>query len=149
MKRINILQQSPEAYQAMRALENYLADSQLTAIEKELIKLRASQINGCAYCLNMHTRDALKQGERMQRIAVLPGWRETALFSDSERSLLALTEEITLIHKGGVSDATYKAAAEQFGADKLVQIIMAIVTINAWNRIAISGLAPVEAEDYG
>lgn len=148
MTRINILQEAPEAYQAMRSLETYLASTQLSKIELELIKLRASQLNGCAFCLNMHTRDALKHGETMQRISVLPGWREAGLFSESERALLALTEEVTLIHQGGVKDATYQAAEQQFGPKKLGQIVMAITTINAWNRIVITGHVPIEPEDY-
>lgn len=149
MKRVNILEQAPEAYKAMRGLEEYLANTQITPIELELIKLRASQINGCAFCLNMHTRDALKHGERVQRIVVLPGWRETDLFSESERALLALTEEITLIHQGGVSEETYQQAEAAFGKKKLAEVIMAIVTINGWNRIAITAHAAVEKESYG
>lgn len=148
MKRVNILEEAPEAYKAMRSLEEYLAHTQLTPIELELVKLRASQMNGCAFCLNMHTRDALKHGERVQRIVVLPGWRETDLFSESERALLALTEEVTLIHQGGVSEETYRQAEVVFGREKLAQIIMAIVTINGWNRIAITAHAPVKKEVY-
>lgn len=148
MTRINLLQDAPAAYQAMRGLETYLQGTQLSKTEIELIKLRASQLNACAYCLNMHTRDALKNGETMQRISVLPAWRESQLFTPSERALLDLTESVTLIHQGGVSDAVYQEAENQFGAEKLAQIIMGIVTINAWNRIAITSQIPVGPESF-
>jgi len=137
-KRINIMETEPAAYQAMYALEKYMQTTQLSDTEKELIKIRASQINGCAFCLNMHTRDARKYGETEQRIYLLNAWRETKLFTGEERAILALTEEVTLIGGHGVSDATYQTAEKLFGEKRLAQIIMAIVTINAWNRIAIT-----------
>lgn len=135
--RINILKNEPEAYKAMKTLENYIATSKVTPIQKELIKIRASQINGCAYCINMHARDARKIGETEQRIYLLNAWRETSLFTEEEKAILALTEEVTLIAKG-VSDDTYQQAAKLFDEHYLAQIIMIIVTINAWNRIAVS-----------
>lgn len=136
-KRINIAVTEPEAYKAMMGLEKFLAGSGIDKHHKELIKIRASQINGCAYCLNMHTRDARKLGETEQRIYLLSAWKEVdGLYSDEEKAILALTEEVTLI-PNGVSDATYSKAAELFGEKLLAEIIMAIVTINAWNRIAI------------
>lgn len=136
--RVNINQAEPQAYKAMYALEGYLATTQLTKSHKELVKIRASQINGCAYCINMHTKDALKNGETNQRIFLLNAWRETALFTAEEKALLAITEEVTLIHKGGLSDETYKKAEAVFDERYIAQIIMAVATINAWNRIAIS-----------
>ncbi|AYD47578.1 carboxymuconolactone decarboxylase family protein [Arachidicoccus soli] len=137
-KRININALEPQAYKGMMALENYLATAKLSKIQKELLKIRASQINGCAYCLNMHTTDALKYGETNQRIFLLNAWRETDLFTEEEKVILAMTEEITLIHKHGLSEETYKKATQFFDKNQIAQIIMAIVTINAWNRIAIS-----------
>lgn len=135
--RIDIQKTEPAAYQAMYALEKYLAGSQLTPIHKELIKMRASQINGCAFCLNMHSVDARKLGETEQRIYLLNAWKETNLYTEEEQAILALTEEVTLI-TNHVSDATFDRAAKLFDEHYLAQIIMAIVTINAWNRIAIT-----------
>lgn len=143
--RLNMQQIEPEAYKAMFALEKYLSTSKLTAIQKELIKVRASQLNGCAFCLNMHTRDARKIGETEQRLYVVSAWRETTLFTPEERALLALTEEVTLIGQHHVSEATYQQAAALFDEHTLAQAIMAIVVINAWNRIAITTGLPVEA----
>ena len=143
-KRININATEPQAYKAMYALENYLSTSQLSKTHKELIKIRASQINGCAFCINMHTKDALKNGETAQRIFLLNAWRETPLFSEEEKVILAITEEVTLIQKDGLSSETYSKAAKIFDNNYIAQIIMAVVTINAWNRIAIStNLEPV------
>lgn len=143
--RININEIAPEAYKAMYALEGYIQKSGLEKSLYELIKIRASQINGCAFCLDMHTRDARKLGETEQRIYVLPAWRETNLFTAEEQAALALTEEVTNI-QGHVADATYKQAVSVLGEAKTAQVIMAAVTINAWNRIAITThLMPVKA----
>jgi len=136
--RINIQKLEPQAYQAMFSLENYLQNSDLSKTHIELIKIRASQINGCAFCIDMHTKDALKQGETNQRIFLLNAWRETALFSEEERVILAITEEITWISQHGLTTETYQKAEQLFEPNYLAQIIMAVVTINAWNRIAIS-----------
>jgi AhpD family alkylhydroperoxidase len=144
--RLNIQQTEPEAYKAMYALEKYLGSSKLSGTHKELIKMRASQINGCDYCLNMHSRVARKAGETEQRLYVLSAWRETTLFTPEEQALLALTEEVTLIGQH-VSNATYQQAAALFDEHYLAQAIMAIVTINAWNRIAITTELPLEAWD--
>jgi AhpD family alkylhydroperoxidase len=143
-KRISIKQKEPDAYKAMLALENYLKTSKLTNTHKELIKIRASQINGCAYCINMHAKEARNNGETEQRIYLLNAWREADLFSDEEKALLALTEEVTLIQHG-VSDETYRQAARFFDENYLAQIIMAIVTINAWNRISVTSRTPPDA----
>lgn len=137
-KRINIEKTEPNGYKAMFALENFLATSKLTKTHKELIKIRASQLNGCAFCINMHTKDARAHGETEQRIYLLNAWRETELFTEDERVILAMTEEITLIANGGLSDDTYKKAKNIFDEQYIAQVIMMIVTINAWNRIAIS-----------
>lgn len=137
-QRINIQELEPNAYKAMFSLENYLASTQLSKTHLELIKIRASQINGCAFCINMHTSDALKQGETSQRIFLLNAWEETELFTEEEKAILAITEEVTLITQNGLSDKTYQQAEKLFDGNYIAQIIMAVVTINAWNRIAIS-----------
>lgn len=136
--RLNIAKVDATAYKAMMGLETYLAHIFLTPIQKELIKIRASQINGCAFCLDMHTKDALKYGETAQRIFLLSAWRETELFSVEEQVLLEMTEEITLIHQQGLTEETYQKAKKLFDEKQIAQIIMAIITINAWNRIGIS-----------
>jgi AhpD family alkylhydroperoxidase len=136
--RVNIKNTEPQAYKAMYALEGYLATTQLTKTQKELVKIRASQINRCAYCLDMHTREALKNGETAQRISLLNAWQETGLFTEEEKVILAITEEVTLIHNHGLSDETYKKAEQFFDKNHIAQIIMVVVTINAWNRIAVS-----------
>lgn len=135
--RINIQKVEPAAYQAMYGLEKYLSTSKVNPILLELIKMRASQINGCAFCLNMHSTDARKMGETEQRLYLLNAWKETTLFTEEEKAVLALTEEVTLI-TNHVSDDTYNKAASFFNEQELSQIIMAIVTINAWNRLAIT-----------
>jgi AhpD family alkylhydroperoxidase len=142
-QRINAMATQPAALKAMLALEGYVSSTSLSSPHKNLIKIRASQINGCAYCINMHTFDARKEGETEQRIYLLDAWRETELYTEEEKAILALTEEITLI-QGGVSDETYQKAAELFDEDYLTHIIMAIVTINSWNRLAITAQAKLE-----
>lgn len=137
-KRINIYKVSPEAYAPMIALEKYIASSGLDIILYELIKTRASQINGCAYCLNMHTRDAMKEGETAQRLFLLNAWRETELFTEKERAVLALTEEMTLIANNHVSDEVYSEAAKHCTEKELAAVMMAVVVINGWNRMAIA-----------
>lgn len=136
--RINILQTEPEAYKALLGIDKYLQSTRLTNTHKELIKIRASQINGCAFCINMHTKDARKYGETEQRIYLLNAWKETTLFTEEEKAILALTEEITLISQSGVSDATYQKAKELFDENYLSNIIVAIIGINAWNRVAVT-----------
>lgn len=137
-KRVDIQTAEPQAYKAMYALVSYLGNTQLSKTLMELIKTRASQINGCAFCLDMHTKDALKNGEGQQRLFLLNAWRETDLYTPEERVALAMTEEITLISQGGLSNETYQKALEFYTENQIAQIIMAIVTINAWNRIAVS-----------
>ncbi|MBP6553295.1 MAG: carboxymuconolactone decarboxylase family protein [Vitreoscilla sp.] len=129
---------APVGYKAMIGLEMYLAKISLNHTQKELIKLRASQINGCAFCLDMHSKDALKYGETVQRIVLLNAWPEAEVFSAEEKALLAMVEEITLISEHGLSDETYQVAQQFFSETQIGEIIMATVVINAWNRIAIS-----------
>lgn len=142
-KRLDINEIAPQAYKAMYALEGYLATTQLSKTHKELLKIRASQINKCAFCIDMHTKDAIKYGETPQRIFLLNAWHETDLFTEEEKVILAITEEITLIHNHGLSDDLYQKATQYFDESYIAQLIMAIVTINAWNRIAISTNMPI------
>jgi len=135
--RLNMQQVQPEAYKAMLGLEKYLHATGLNTVHLDLIKIWASQVNGCAYCINMHARDARQHGETEQRIYLLNAWRETNLYTEEERAILALTEEITLVSRH-TGDEAYEKAASLFSETYLAQIIMAIVTINAWNRIGIT-----------
>lgn len=136
--RIDIQELEPNAFKAMITLEKYLEDSGLSKTHYYLIKIRASQINGCAFCINMHTDHALSNGETAQRIFLLNVWRETKVFTEEERTILAITEEVTRIDKRGLSNRTYKQAEELFDQHYIAKIIMTVVTINAWNRIAVS-----------
>jgi AhpD family alkylhydroperoxidase len=129
----------PEAYKALGALDKYISTSGIDKLQREMIKIRASQINGCAYCVNHHSRDARKLGETEQRVYLISVWREAPnVFSEEEQLLLAITEEVTLIHQHGLSDALYDKAIQLFGEEKTAQIIMAVITINAWNRIGVA-----------
>ncbi|MEC5173701.1 carboxymuconolactone decarboxylase family protein [Chryseobacterium nepalense] len=134
----------PAAYKAGIGMEESLQNSFLTPIQKELIKIRASQINGCAFCLNMHTKDAIKYGETPQRIFLLNAWRDAKeLFTEEEQIILQITEEVTLINKKGLSEETYQKAKTIFDESQLADIIMAAIVINMWNRIAISTHMPI------
>jgi AhpD family alkylhydroperoxidase len=140
--RIVIPKLEPEAYKVMLGFDHYINNTGLSKTHKELIKIRASQINGCSYCIDMHTKDARKAGETEQRIYALNAWRETPFFTEEERVILALTEEVTLI-QNHVSEKTYEAAAAILDENYLAQVIMAIISINAWNRIGIAtGMQP-------
>lgn len=135
--RINIAKVEPTGYNAILGLEKFIESTPLTRTHKELIKIRASQINGCAYCIDMHTKEARKAGETEQRIYALNAWRDTPFFSEEEQAILALTEEVTLI-SNHVADETYEQAEKVLGETYLAQVILAIITINAWNRIGIT-----------
>ena len=135
--RIVIPTVAPEAYQALMNLEGYISKTSLTQTHKELIKIRASQINGCAFCINMHTADARKYGETEQRIYLISAWREADIYTEEEKAILALTEEVTLI-SNHVSEEVYQNAANLFDEKYLAEIIITIITINSWNRFAIT-----------
>lgn len=135
--RMNLFDVVPEGIKVMMAFEKYIAGTELTKIHYELIKLRASQINGCAFCLDMHSKDARKHGETEQRIYTLSAWRDTPFFTKEEQAILALTEEVTLI-PNHVSDKTYNDAVVILGEKYTANVIMATIIINGWNRIAIS-----------
>ena len=140
---LNMYQVQPEAIKAMNKLSQYVNATSLTPIHRELIKIRASQINGCAYCINMHTRDARKHGETEQRIYLLNAWRESRLFTEEEQVILTLTEQITMVSQHA-SDEVFDKAAAMFSKEYLAEVIMAAVTINAWNRIAITTRMDIE-----
>ncbi len=127
----------PEAYKAMLNLAAVLNKTTLTPIQKHLIKVRASQINKCGYCLNMHTKEALRIGETQQRLFLISAWNDGNAFTEEEKALLALEEETTLIHADGVSDETYNRAKQFFSDEGIADIIMSTVLINGWNRIGV------------
>lgn len=139
MKERMILEQiEPEAYKAMLGLEKYLHRSGLSKTLLELIKIRASQINCCAFCIDMYTKNAKKNGETEQRIYALNAWYEVPFFTPEERAVLAMTEAVTLVAGNSISDDLYAEVSRYFSANQIAQILIAIVTINAWNRIAIA-----------
>ena len=129
---------APGAMQAMYALVNYGKQSGLEPTLLELVKIRASQLNSCAFCLDMHTKDARAMGETEQRIYALSAWRETPFYTERERAALALTEAVTLIANGPVSDEVYEEACQHFTEVELVNLVMSIVTINGWNRLSVT-----------
>lgn len=149
-QRVNLGKASPEFYQAVSGLEKVasaaFAATDFSAGFPHLLRLRASQLNECAFCLRMHTRDALAKGESTDRISVLPGWRETEYFSEKEQAALMLTEAITLISEGQLPDDVYEEAAAYLSEEEIAAVEMIAITINAWNRIAISSRYPVAPE---
>ena len=136
--RIEYMEIAPGAMKTMYGLEKYLAGCGLEPSLIDLIKLRASQINGCAYCIDMHTKDARARGESEQRLYELVAWRETPFYTERERAALAWTEAVTLIAGEHVPDEVYEQAREQFSEQELVNLTLALVAINGWNRFAIS-----------
>ncbi|MBV8822387.1 MAG: carboxymuconolactone decarboxylase family protein [Ktedonobacteraceae bacterium] len=136
--RIEYTKVAPGAVHAMGGLEKYLKDCGLEASLRELVKLRASQINGCAYCIDMHSKDARANGESEQRLYGLVAWQETPYYTERERAALAWTEAVTLIAENDVPDELYEQVREQFSEQELVNLTLAIVAINGWNRLAIS-----------
>jgi len=137
-KRFKMREVQPDAYKPLNELAKFVASAGISPIQQEMIKIRASQINGCAYCVNKHSKDARTAGETEQRLYLMPVWRESPQFTGEERLILEMTEEITLIHQHGLSEVLYQKALAQFGKEKTAQIIMAIININAWNRIGVS-----------
>jgi AhpD family alkylhydroperoxidase len=135
--RLDFQKNGSQAYRAMLGLANYVKNSGLEPSLLELVKVRASQINGCAYCIDMHTKDARADGESEQRLYALAAWRETPFFTDRERTALAWTEAVTLINETHVPDEVYEKARQRFTEEELVNLTMAIVLINGWNRLCI------------
>ena len=147
-QRLDYTKQSPEPVRALYGLETYLAKCGLDHSLRELVKIRASQINGCAFCIDMHTKDARAAGETEQRIYALNAWRETPFFNDRERAALAWTEALTLISETHAPDADYEAMRAQFSESEAVNLTTLIGAINAWNRVAIGfhAIHPVKAK---
>ncbi|MBB3836113.1 AhpD family alkylhydroperoxidase [Runella defluvii] len=141
--RVKIQNAFPEAWKAMYGVETTLANTNIPLTTKELMKVRASQLNQCAFCIDMHATSALKNGETAKRLLLLDAWKETDLFSEEEKAALAVVEDITLIHQGGLSEATYQNAQKYYDEKSIAQLIMVAVVINSWNRIAISTQLPV------
>ena len=136
--RLDVTRVSPKALQAMLGLQKTVNSSGLERPLLELVKMRASQINGCAYCLDMHSKDARAAGETEQRLYLLDAWRETSLYSERERAALEWTEALTRISEGHVPDAVYDAVREHFSEEELVNLALAVVAINGWNRLSIA-----------
>jgi AhpD family alkylhydroperoxidase len=134
---------APGAYQAMYALESYVRQSGLEPPLLELVRMRASQINGCAYCMDMHSKDARAKGETEQRLYVLPGWREAPFYNQRERAALEWAEAVTLIGQNHVPDELFERVGKVFSKKELVDLTMAVIAINGWNRLAISFRAGV------
>ena len=140
--RVDYGKTAPEALRAQLVLEAYVRRSGLERPLVELIKLRASVLNGCAYCVDMHTKDARAAGETEQRLYAVPVWRETPFFTPRERAALAWTEAVTRIGEG-VADEDYAAARAEFDESELVDLTMAVIAINGWNRLAVAFRTPV------
>jgi len=136
--RIDYAKANPAAGRAMYGLEQYIQSCGLEHPLLELVKMRASQINGCAYCLDMHSKDARAGGESEQRLYALNAWRETPFYSERERAALEWTEAVTLVSEHHVPDELYERVRRQFSEEELVDLTLAVVTINGWNRLAIA-----------
>lgn len=136
--RLDIAKAAPGAVRAMLAVQAHVAESGLEPSLVDLVKLRASQINGCAYCIDMHSKDARASGETEQRLYALDAWRETPFYSERERAALAWTEAVTLVAQGHVPDSVYSEVREHFTEQEMVNLTLAVVAINGWNRLAIS-----------
>ena len=145
-QRLNAFAAAPEGFKAMMDLSAYVAGSSIEHSLQELVKIRASQINGCANCLHMHTADARKAGESEERIYLLSAWRESLLYTPRERAALAWTEALTLVHETHAPDADYEAMAAQFSPREQADLSLLIGVINTWNRIAV-GFRVVHAND--
>ncbi len=142
MTRISYKETAPGAYRAMLGLEHYVGKSELEQSLLELVRTRASQLNGCAFCLDMHSKDALAAGETPQRLLGLSAWRDAPFYTERERAALAWTETVTQLGPNGVPDELYSATREQLDERELVDLTMAIVAINGWNRLAIAFHSP-------
>ena len=138
-KRLNIKNLAPEVYQNLTQLSQFVANAGIDPLQQELIKIRASQLNGCAYCMDIHTKEALKLGEDPRRLAVLSAWRDVEdWFSEEDKVILKLTEELTIVTNHGLSEETYEQAVDCFGELMTAKLIIAVIAINSWNRLGIS-----------
>ncbi|TKG24909.1 carboxymuconolactone decarboxylase family protein [Vibrio breoganii] len=138
MSRVNIYNVQPAAYKAFFAVEAYLKQCAFNPIIEEIVRVRTSQINGCAYCIHVHTKGALQHGESQERIFALSVWKESKLFTDKERAVLALVEEMVHIYAQGITDDTYKALEQHFSEDEIAQLIVLCTMMNAWNRLGVA-----------
>lgn len=136
-QRLNLAKTAPEGYQAVLGLENYVRANVDHGL-LHLVKLRASFLNGCTFCVDMHSTDALKEGEDVRRLFAVGAWRESPFFTEVERAALALTDDVTRLGENGVSDAVWAAAQDAFSDRELADLILAISTINVWNRIGVT-----------
>ncbi len=141
-QRLSYSKTAPQATGILRNLESYVHDCGLEPEMLELVRLRASQLNGCAYCIDMHTKDARTNGESEQRLYGVSAWREAPFYSERERAALAWTEAVTEVSKDRVPDEIYEGARKQFSEKELVDLTFAVITINSWNRLAISFRTP-------
>ncbi|MBV2362933.1 carboxymuconolactone decarboxylase family protein [Streptomonospora nanhaiensis] len=139
-QRMNVIKLAPDAYKAVSGLEAWLRASTLPTGTLELVKIRVSQINGCAFCVDMHTHDARKEGESEERLLALPVWWESPLFTDAERAALALAEEATRLsdRRDAVSDPVWEEAARHYDEETLAALVLAVAAINFWNRVAVT-----------
>ena len=137
MQRLKVEEAAPEVYKALMALEQAVQASGIDKKLIHLIKLRASQINGCAFCMAMHTREAIRDGDHPDRVALLSGWRETDLFTPKEQAALEWTEAVTALSNHHIGDDLYERTAAHFPGRELPDLTLAIVAINAWNRVAV------------
>jgi len=141
-QRIDYRQVAPDAVRAQRSIEQYVKSSGLEHSLVHLIKLRASYINGCAYCIDMHTKDARLEGESEQRLYAVPVWRETPFFTPRERAALAWTEVVTELARTGVPDEVFAEVRQHFTEKETVDLTMAVIAINGWNRLAVTFRTP-------
>jgi AhpD family alkylhydroperoxidase len=144
--RLNMAQAAPDAVKAMRALSGFSKEAGLEKSLIELINIRASQINGCAFCLNMHVRDARAAGEKDERLALVAAWRDAPVFSGRERAALAWTEALTRLSPEGVDDPVYDEARKHFSEAEMVKLSLAVAVINSWNRLMIGFRIPPDVE---
>lgn len=141
--RMNYQEANPSAFEAMLALEQFSSSRKLDKSLYELIKLRSSQLNGCSFCIDMHGKDLQEKGEDFERILMLTAWRTSSIYTDKEKAALELTECVTLIADNGVPDDTYARVKAYFDDEEFISLVMAINTINCWNRLAIAtGMSP-------
>ncbi len=141
-QRINAYEKAPKAYKAHFALGSYVHSASIERHLVDLICFRVSQINGCAYCLDMHSKDLRAEGETEQRLYMIDAWRESPLYTDRERAAFAWAEAVTNLHEGRVSDEVYDEAIEQFTEEELIDLTMAVLTINNYNRINVAFRTP-------
>ncbi|MFA7615180.1 MAG: carboxymuconolactone decarboxylase family protein [Moheibacter sp.] len=141
-ERLDYFKIDPEAPKGLMEMEKYMIKSGFDKKLYHLIKLRASQLNGCAYCLDMHTKDAMKMGDTVQRLVGLDAWRESPYYTDKERAALEWTEAITLISQDHISDEIYENVRKHFSEQELLQLTIGIIAINGWNRLAIPFRTP-------